>query len=42
MLIIDRAGKVQQINAAAEEVFAAPSGDLVGQTLERARARIAA
>jgi PAS domain S-box-containing protein len=34
MLMVDRAGKVQQMNAAAEEVFAASSGDLVGQVVE--------
>jgi PAS domain S-box-containing protein len=34
MLMIDRTGKVRQMNAAAEEVFAAPSGDVVGQAIE--------
>jgi PAS domain S-box-containing protein len=34
MLMVDHTGKVRQMNAAAEEVFAAPSGDVVGQAIE--------
>jgi PAS domain S-box-containing protein len=34
MLMVDRTGKVRQMNAAAEEVFAVPSGDVVGQAIE--------
>src|SRR5262245_28182111 len=34
MLMVHRAGVVRQMNAAAEEVFAAPSGDVVGQAIE--------
>src|SRR5215831_7048123 len=34
MLMVDRSGKVRQMNAAAEEVFAAPNGDVVGQAIE--------
>jgi len=32
--MVDHTGKVRQMNAAAEEVFAAPNGDVVGQAIE--------
>jgi len=34
MLMVDRTGKVQQVNAAAEQVFAAPSMEIVGRPVE--------